>query len=54
MRRGGKGSVASEAQSGRCREVTAGVGQRDGEDETDKWAACVSGSIERRHRERKA
>jgi hypothetical protein len=56
---GGKGSATSEAQSGRRGEwrrggVTAGVNRRGGEDETDKWAPCVSGWIERRHRERKA
>jgi hypothetical protein len=51
---GGKGSTASEARSGwrgerRHGGVTAGVSQRGGEDETDKWAPCVSGWIERRH-----
>jgi hypothetical protein len=50
---GGKGSAASEPRSGwcgerRCRGVTARVGRHGGEDETDKWAPCVSGWIERR------
>jgi hypothetical protein len=59
MKGGGKGSAASEVWSGRRRErrrvgVTAGVSQHGGEDETDKWAPCVSEWIERRRRERKA
>jgi hypothetical protein len=50
---GGKGSTASEVRSGRHGEqrrggVTTGVGRCGGEDETDKWAPCVSGWMERR------
>jgi hypothetical protein len=51
---GGNGLAASEARSGRRGGDTAGVGRRGGEDETDKWGPCVSGWIERRHREWKA